>query len=75
LKEENLFKIESEKLKNEQEINRNKATNETKRITKELEIKSKAQGESRRKLIETEGKLKIEKAEMENNFKKDMKKK
>ena len=45
------------------------------RITKELDIKSKDHDEeNRRKLIETEGKIKIDTLKVEGEFKKDMKK-
>ena len=74
LKEQEQFKLDSINLDYQQEINRKKTDTETIRITRELDIKSKDHNEeNRRKLIETEGKLKIDTLEVEGNFKKDIK--
>ena len=72
-KERDKFKLDSQNLDYQQEINRKKADTETMRITRELDIKSKDHDEeNRRKLIETEGKLKLDTMKVEGNFKKDM---
>lgn len=74
-KERDKFQLDSKNLDNQQEINRKKADTETMRITKELDIKANDHSEeNRRKLIETEGKLKIDTMKVENEFKKILKK-
>ena len=73
-KERDKFQIQIKDLDYQQEIKRKDADRETMRITRELDIKSKDHDEeNRRKLIETEGKLKCETLQIENNFKKDIK--
>ena len=72
-KERNKFKIDSKNLDYQQEINRKKADTETMKISRELDIKSQnLNEENRRKMIETEKKLKIETTKVECDFKKDI---
>jgi hypothetical protein len=63
------LKLDTQRVEKEQEINRKKADTETMRINRELDIKSKDHDEeNRRKLIETEGKLKLDTMQIEGQL-------